>query len=442
MAGQRQWAGMLVLGLAAFLAGCWGADPQEEISVDPSKRPPELPEVEPTDSDWPWWRGPNRDNLSPATDVPTTWDEDQNVVWKSPVPGRGHASPTIWGDRIFLATADESAGTQSVLCYQIDDGEKLWETAVHKGSLDSAGHHEGTHANPTVATDGERVFATFLNGGAVWLTALDFSGEPVWQTEVGRFTVSRGYNPSPAIYKSFVIIAADHEKGGYLAAVHRKTGDIVWRKNRPAEASYASPLIKNIGGRDQILIAGADIVAGYDPENGEKLWSVSGTTSSVASTMTTWGDYAVASGGYPGSETICLHLAEATEPEVAWKTRKKSYVPSLLIHEGTLYQVHGEDGVMSCLDVETGERNWRGRISGSKIRSSPVYADGHVFVVNDAGKCFVIEASPESFQIVAENQLGDEAYATPTIVDGRIYLRVAEGHGDDRREFLYCLGKK
>lgn len=435
---RTAWVGLLFLAVLGSLWGC-GADPEEEISLDPSELPPELAEVEPTGTDWPWWRGPNRDNVSPATDVPTQWDEDTHIVWKTKIPGRGHASPTIWGDRIFLATADESAETQSVLCYDKETGKELWAKELHSGGFADKGHQKSSQATPTIACDGERIFVPFLNSGAVWLTALSLEGEKLWETEVGKFSPKFGYSPSPTIYKSFVILAADHQSGGYLAALHRKTGDILWRKNRPAEATYASTLLAHVDDQDQLLIAGADIVAGYNPQNGEQLWEVDGTTASVASTMAASGDYVIASGGYPGSQTLCLRLG-GSQPEIVWETNQKSYVPSLLIHEGTLYQVH-DNGRMTCLDLETGEKLWQGRLPGSDISASPVYADGHIYVINERGKCFVIKATREAFDLVAENQLGDEAFATPTIVDSRIYFRVADSREGGRQEFLYCVGK-
>ncbi len=424
--------------LAVIVGGCSRPNPEEEISVDPSGID-KLPGVEISDDDWPWWRGPNRDNVTYTTGVPTEWDESNRILWKAEVPGRGHASPVISRGRIFLATADESAETQSVVCYQRDTGKELWQTVVHKGGQEPLSRHKVSHASSTPATDGERVFATFLNDGSVWVTALDFEGHKLWQTNAGRFSPKFGYNPSPAIYDSFVIIAADHDDGGFLAALHRKTGDIVWRKNRPAEATYASPLVTDVGGEDQIVIAGAEIVAGYNPENGEELWRVPGTTKSVAGTMAAWGDCVLASGGYPGSETLSIRLS-GRKPEVLWRTKQKSYVPSLLASEGTLFQVH-DNGRMTALDVFTGKKLWQGRLPGADISASPVLADGRIYIVNEAGTCFVVEATREEFHLIAENELGNEAFATPAIVAGRIYQRIAKGHGSSRQEFLYCIGE-
>jgi outer membrane protein assembly factor BamB len=203
-------------------------------------------------------------------------------------------------------------------------------------------------------------------------------------------------------------------------------------------STYASPLIANVGGRDQLLIAGAEIVAGYDPDTGEQLWELPGTTKSVASTMAVSGDYVVASGGHPGSQTLCIDLSG--EPKIVWTTNQKSYVPSLLIHEGTLYQAH-DNSRMTCYDVKTGERLWQGRLPGADISASPVYASGHIYIVNEAGTCYVVKATREDFELVAENQLGDEAFATPTIVDSRIYLRFADSSSKTRQEFLFCIGE-
>jgi outer membrane protein assembly factor BamB len=301
---------------------------------------------------------------------------------------------------------------------------------------DKLGHPKSTHASCTVATDGERVFASFLNDAAIWLTALSLDGERLWQTKVGPFESSFGYAASPALFKSFVIVAADHNGGGYVAAVHRKTGEIQWRKSRPAKQSYASPLVANVAGQDQVLMCGAELVAAWDPNTGKELWSCNGTTMSCAGTMATNGEYVYATAGYPDKSVAC-YRADGSAAEV-WKNNKKLYVPSLLVHDGYLYAAN-DDGIAFCWNAETGDNAWTGRLGGN-FSASPVLAGDHIYVPNESGTTFVFKASPDSLDIVARNQLGDEAMASPVICGDRIYLRVASGSGGARQEMLYAIG--
>jgi hypothetical protein len=424
------------LGFAA-IAGCARSEPVEEISVDASR--PVEPVDDPTfgTDDWPFWRGPTRNGIAPGVNVPVTWNETENILWKVPVPGRGHASPTVLGDRVFLATADENEGTQAVVCFDRHSGRQLWQTTVHEGGLPgSLGHHKSTHASSTVAVDGTRIFTVFLNRDAIWLTALDLEGNQLWQTNVGRFDLSYGYAASPAVYKSLVIIAADHKNGGFVAALHRKTGKVQWRKPRPAEPSFSSPLIAHVAGKDQVLMSGAHLVVSYDPNTGEELWSRPGTTTSCASTMNHWGDFVYAASGYPDAGILCVRADGSGE--VVWKNRRKLYVPSLLVHDGFVYAVN-DDGLAYCWNAETGKNMWTGRLGGN-FSASPILAGDHIFVPNERGTVYVFEATPKTLEIVGKNRLGDECMASPVICGDRIYLRVASRQGGRRQETLYCIG--
>jgi hypothetical protein len=371
------------------------------------------------------------------------FDENKNVLWKSPIPGRGHSSPTVVGERIFLATADETEQIQSVLCYNRDSGDKLWKRDIHQRGFPSARdmHPENSHASCTVACDGDRLFVAFLNNGAIWATAFDVYGKQIWQQNLGPFSPQFGYAPSPVIYGDLVIVAGDNPSSGFLAAVHRKSGKIVWRVQRPAEATYSSPVVFHVAGRDQLLISGCHRVFSYDPNTGEELWSVKGTASGTCGTMIAGEDVVFASGGWPEAETLCVR-ADGSK-EVLWRTEQKAYVPSMLLHQEHLYLVDGETGIGFCLDAATGKQKWQTRFGG-KVRSSPVLSDEHIFLPNAAGKFFVFQANAAAFELVAENVFGEaetaEIYATPVICGGRMYLRVAGGTGRLRRETLYCIG--
>ena len=432
----RQFA---VLSVSFLPFGCdsTGGRSAEEISVDPSKPLEPVQAVSVGESDWPWWRGPNRNGTAVGELPPVEWDENTNIVWKAAVPGRGHSSPTVVAGRVFLATADERRQVQSVLCYDRKTGEPLWNTDVHKGGFPRLGNAESTHASCTVACDGERVFVAFLNRGAIRATALDLDGGRVWQTEVGPFQPQFGYAPSPAIHGPLVIIAAEHFGGAYLAALHRGNGEIVWRKSRPTFPSFSSPLVVPIAGTDQLLISGCKLVAGYDPNTGEQLWSCPGTAGTTCGTVTFEDDRVFASGGHPETDTVCVRADGSAE--VLWRKREIAYVPSMLVHDGYIYAVNGEVGIIYCWKSETGERAWRMRLP-PLFRASPVLVGDDIYLANTRGTTFVFKANPEKYESVAQSQLGDEIYATPSICGGRIYLRAADSSSGTRKETLYCIG--
>lgn len=387
--------------------------------------------------DWPQWRGPNVDGISTGAAVPVSWqdaDQPKNIVWKQQIPGRGHSSPVIVGEHVCLETAEEQQKVQSVLCLSRKDGKQVWKTDLFTGNFENAMHGENTQASSTLAYDGERLFALFLNDRKIWAVALDLKGKELWRKEVGGFTSKFGYSASPTLYKSLVIIAADHETGGFLAALDRKSGEIVWRKTRPRESSYASPRVVTVGGKDELVVCGCDLVAGYDPLTGEQLWKTKGTTSAAVGTMVTAGDLMFASGGYPGRDTVALK----SNGDVAWRNGEKSYVPSLLAVEDHLYMVN-DDGIAFCYEAKTGQQRWKQRIGGN-FRTSPVFNAGHIFTTDMSGKTTVFKADPKAFEIVAENQLGTESFATPGISRGQLFMRVAAGSGAERGDWLYCIG--
>ncbi len=232
----------LAASLFVLLIGCSksGAIPRplqpqqvEELTIRPSAVLEDSAPVEAIGDDWPWWRGQSRDGKaarpeSAATSPPVTWSPTQNVVWRQDVPGRGHASPVVWQDRIYTATADEQAGTQSLLAFDRETGKSLWNTVVHRGEF-AACHGTNSQASATPACDGQRIFGAFIRPDGLWITAVDLDGEIVWQTKAGPFQSQHGYGASPVLYQSLVIVAGDNSGPGYLAALERETGKIVWR---------------------------------------------------------------------------------------------------------------------------------------------------------------------------------------------------------------------
>ena len=403
--------------------------------------PPQPSPIQFEATDWPWWRGPQRNGIASADqDPPLQWSQTENVLWKAPVTGRGHGSVTVVGDQVFLATADEVADKQLVLCFDRNTGKKSWETLVHDGGIERKGNKKASQASGTIACDGERLFINFLNRGAAYTTALSRGGEILWQTKISDYVVHQGYGSSPAIYESLVIVSADNKRegGGAIAAFKRTTGEVVWRHARPATPNYPSPIILNVAGRDQVLLTGCDLVSSYAPLTGEKLWEIAAATTECVTSTVTDGNIIMTSGGYPKNHMAAVRADGSGE--VVWENNVRVYVPSMLIHEGSIYAVT-DDGVARCWVAATGEELWKGRLGGT-FSSSPVLVGEHIFVVNEAGEGFVFKADPTKFEQVAKNQLGNEVFATPTICGSRIYMRVAEQQGDLRQEMLYCLGEK
>ncbi|MDA7673501.1 PQQ-binding-like beta-propeller repeat protein, partial [Verrucomicrobiales bacterium] len=381
--------------------------------------------------DWPAWRGPNANGVADsAQSPPLVWSDSENVMWKTPVPGRGHSTPIVMGSHIFLTSADKSEEVQSVLCFDRESGKQLWKTEVHRGGFPEKLHKKNTSATPTPACDGERVFATFNNGDGISLTALDLKGKQLWQVRTGDFR-SRypyGYGASPTLYKSLVIVVSEFEKDGFLAAFDRESGKEVWRTPRADASSYSSPIVGKVDGRDQLLISGNNKVAGYDPQTGKPLWSVPGGPLVTAGTVVWENDLVFASGGFPDKETAAIKVSEGgTDAAPLWKNGERSYEQSMLVHDGHLYAVN-DNGIAICWRVQDGEEQWKHRLSGP-ISASPTLANGHIYASVERGITYVFKADPEKFEFVAENMLGNEAFATPVICDGRIYLRVAENSG-------------
>jgi outer membrane protein assembly factor BamB len=430
---RLQW---LLPVLVLCLTGCDRPTPVDEITTSASELAP-APAISVSEQDWPWWRGYERNGHAPdQPSPPVSWSSSENVMWRVEIPGRGNGSPTVVADRIFLATSDERNETQSVLALHRETGDRLWETTIHEGGLSPTNHQHSSQANGTVACDGERLFILFLNGGNVHATALDLNGGLLWQTDVGAYRHRYGYAPSPLIYESLVICGGDNRGGGFLAAVHRETGDIVWRRQRPDADTFSSPVVAHVAGRDQVLISGAARVAAYDPQNGDQLWSCPGAADSTCGTLV-WDDQRVfASGGYPQQQTICIDAGTGSE---VWSNRTRCYEQSLLVHDGHLYAVD-ENNTAYCWEAETGAEKWRGRLHGRFSASPIVTPDGNIYASNETGDTFIFRADPSAFTLVAENRLGDEAFATPAVCGGRIYFRVAETAGARRREYLYCIG--
>ncbi len=390
-------------------------------------------------ADWPWWRGPGRDGIAAADQKPPLhWSETDNVLWKSVVLGRGHGSPTVVGDQVFLATCDEEQEVQSVLCYDRKSGCQIWKTDVHKGNIEKKENKKSSQASATVACDGERLFITFQNSKAIYLTALTRAGKQLWQKKVSDFVTHQGYGASPAVYQSLVLVSADHKGGGRLAAYDRSTGELIWSHERPKIPNYTSPVVVHAAGQEQLVFTGCNLVSSFNPLTGKPLWEVPGATEECVTSTVTDGDVVITSGGYPKNHLSAIRADGSGK--LVWEKPVRVYVPSMLIRDGYLYAV-ADEGLALCWKTDTGKEMWKQRLGGT-FTASPVMVGDNIFATNEAGQTFIFKAQPKSFEKVAENQLGDEVYATPAICGSRIYMRVVLHPDGKRTEAIYCLGNR
>jgi len=391
--------------------------------------------VEP--SDWAWWRGPTRNGIAPSGQkVPIQWSAIAGVRWKAPVPGKGHGSPIVVGKQVILNTAVSDPDEQWVYSFHRETGELVWKTRVHEGGFVTKQNEKSTSANSTPACDGERVFVNFLSHDAIYTTALDLHGKQLWQTKITDYVLHQGFSSSPAVYGPLVLVSADTKGGkGTLAGLNRATGKIVWSHSRPALPNYPSPIILTIAGQAQMLLTGCDLVTSLDPLSGSVNWEFPGATTECVTSTVTDGTHIYTTGGYPKNHVAAVKADGSGT--VAWETPARVYVPSMVLQEGYLYAML-DAGVAQCWKSDTGEEMWKQRVGGT-FSSSLVLVDGVIYATDESGKTTIFKASPKGFDLVGENQLGTEVFATPVIIGNRIYHRVAEMVDGERREALYCL---
>jgi outer membrane protein assembly factor BamB len=402
-------------------------------------------------NDWLYWRGPNRNGIVDDQTPVTEFGLDSNVLWKTKVPGRGHSSPTIIGDKVFLTTsvatgvaervrrgqkAKPITGTQHVICYDRSSGEEVWNTVVHTDGLTGQVHRNNSRASHTIATDGRFLFCVFVNNAKVMLTKLGLDGEQVWQKEIGEFASDFGFGAgaSPILWNEKLYVTSECSADPFIVALDLD-GEQIWRADRPSKTSYSTPVIANVAGKDQLLQPGGNLVTSYNPETGEELWSVP-TNWAVSCATMVWDDNMVfASGGFPNPQTLGIN---AETGDIVWENQVKCYEQSMLLHDGHVYGLV-DNGVCYCWEAATGKEKWKQRMQG-KVSASPVMVGGHIYFTSENGSCFVIKPNTSECEIVAENDLGDSAFATPSFVDNKIYSRVGVREDGNLQEYLFCLG--
>lgn len=394
---------------------------------------------------WPVWRGSTGDNHAIDGDtIPNQWNLEtgENIVWKTKVPGRGHSSPVVTGDAIFLTTADKDKGTQSALKFDRNTGELLGEKVLHRGGIPDEIHYNNSHASSTACHDGSDLFVSFYTNDSISLSKLSSDLELIWQKTVCDFQPSQfkfGYAASPLIVDDLIIVAAEYDgPGSGLYGLDRQSGNQVWKTPRPSNLTWASPIAATVAGQRQVFLAGADKVCSYDPASGKENWCVDAGTAAICGTVVWNQDRIFFSGGYPGRGTWCVAGDGSRE---AWYQQVHCYEQSLLIFGDHLLAVD-ESGVGHCLQLSDGTVTWKQRLLNKgrkRISASPLLVGDRIFVAGEDGGVVVLAANADRCEVLSRVKTGDSIFASPVAVDDRLYLRPAVGFEEDRQEYLIAI---
>jgi len=419
---------------------------------------------------WPGWRGDGR-GISTEKNMPLKWSEKENVKWKTAIPGAGHSSPIVWGNRVFVTTAvpedpsvesfrggvymggnrekpDASGYAYRVICLDTDQGGILWSKAVTQQDPKTRRHTKNTYASETPATDGKYVFASF---GSAGLYCVDFDGNVVWQRDLGLLRVRRGWGTgaSPLLFQNTVIVNCDSDDDSYIAAFERTTGEPVWRTERDEKASWGTPFLFRAGERTTVVTNASKHMRGYGAATGKLLWECAGGSMIPVPSPVATQDLVFLSSGHnlsfvqpqpiiavrSGALGDITPLKGETQSQgVAWSRPKGgAYVPSPIAVDDYLY-VPLDRGTLTCYEARTGKLVYEKQKLGTRnaITASPMAGDGRIYIQTEDGECYVVKPGP-TFEILAVNKLDEVFCASPAVSGGKLFLR--------GRKHLYCIGK-
>ena len=398
-------------------------------------------------ADWLQFRGPGGLGTSQETGLPTTWSATENIAWKKELPGPGASSPVVVGERIVMTCysgygvpgqrrGDIGQLKRHVLCLNLNDGRLRWQRDILAALPEEPRIAEHGFASSTPASDSERVYVFFGKSGVF---TFDLDGQQLWHADVGSGTDGWGSAASPVLYKDLVIVNASVESQS-LVALSKQTGKEVWRVEGIRQAWNTPHLAKTPEGKTELAIGIEGKLMGLDPDRGEQLWSCGGYQSYMCPSPVA--DHGVVYAVW-GRRTLGVRLGGRGNVERShqlwnfWRNRAGSTVSSPVYHDGHLYFASDRNGVVYCMDGQTGEIVYEQRLSpdSGKIYASPVLVDGKLYYVSRAGGVFVIAAKPV-FEQLAHNELGDPSIfdASPAIVDGQLLLR--------SNRYLYCIGTR
>ncbi len=402
---------------------------------------------------WPAWRGPLDTGVAPHGDPPVTWAEDKNIRWKLALPGSGHSTPIIWGDRIFLTTAiphgeelsvhrhedhDDGAHDNTppsrrqkfvVLAVDRRNGSLVWQREVRDEQPHESAHVTGSWASNSAVTDGQHVYASFGSRG---LYSLNLDGRIAWQQDLGDMRVrhEHGEGASPALHGDTLVVNWDHQGDSFVVALDKRNGKERWRTARDEITSWSTPLIVEHAGKPQVIVSATKRVRSYDLATGKELWQASGLSRNVVASPVAANGMVFVGNSYDWQAMLAIRLDKArgditTSDAIAWtRERDTPYVPSPVLFDDTLCFLKHSQGFLTCVEAESG-KPWLGPVRLSGVRNvfaSPVGAADRIYVVSREGATAVIQRGIE-FEMLAVNQLDDSFSASPAIVGNELYLR-------------------
>jgi outer membrane protein assembly factor BamB len=407
-------------------------------------------------ANWPQWRGPDGSGISTEKNLPADWSPTRNIKWKTPIAGRGHSSPIVWGNHIFVTTAVEGdvvAGAKAVkhmndgkeflhpdsigadhkhtfkvIAVDRNSGKILWEAVAWEGTPYDNRHRKSSFASSTPTTDGKLVYAFF---GTEGLYAYDFNGKLAWKADLGKLgTVGMGTGTSPILFENLVIVQCDEENGesSFIVALDKKTGKEVWRTPRKVQVSWATPLLVRTPKRAELVTSGTEFVISYDPATGKELWRHKGVESNAIPSPVANSDTVFLVAGFPAKIAMAIKLGGSGDltgtPNVPWTYAKgTAYVPSPILYGDYLY-LTTDRGILTCIDAKTGELKYEGgRIPiPATFTASPVAFEGKILLTSEDGDTFIVKAGPKH-EVLGTNSIGEAVYASPAIADGSIFIR-------------------
>jgi outer membrane protein assembly factor BamB len=414
-------------------------------------------------SNWPQWRGPAGAGISTETGLPGEWSETKNIRWKTHISGRGHSSPIVWNQRIFLTSSIEGPivpGAEAVrhirrgeeyrhpdsegadhsyqlklFCLDVETGKILWDKTVYEGTVYDNRHKKNTYASTTPATDGKYIYLSFEAEG---LYCYDFDGKRIWKTSLGKIAKGgMGPGTSPVLYENLVILQCDQEYGesSFIAAVDKRTGKEVWRVARAHRRSWSTPLLVKTATRMELVASGAESVIAYDPASGKELWRAPGVVSNPIPSPVSADDLVFVSAGSETKRALAIRIGGAgnltNTSSIVWSYDKgTAYVPSPILYGEHLYLLT-DAGAITCLEAKTGKVIYQARLPiAARFTASPVAFDGKILIVSEDGDGFIMRVgtTPEVLNV---NSLGEPVFASPAIANGRLLIRGSNN--------LYCI---
>jgi outer membrane protein assembly factor BamB len=396
---------------------------------------------------WPGFRGKAGSGVSNETDLPLRWSENENVAWKTDLPGRADSSPAVTQNLLFLTTQEPDASLH-VLAVDRANGDVIWNKEVGRGKLATTGPkslyvERHNAATPSPVADESHVWAFFGTG---LLVCLDHDGNKKWEKDLvstyGGYDITFGMSSSPRLWGDLLYVACMTKAPSYVVALDKRTGEQIWKTDRQYPAvddgpdAYSTPIVYEGGKRPELLVAGSDHVDAYDLHSGERLWFSSGLRidsqyGRILASPAVGAGVVVVSSAHPLGSGIGHAIAvkpggsgdiSKSADRQLWKYKTFSPdAPTPVCYQGKVYMVR-DGGVGSCLDLKTGKQLWRRRLGKGPFRASTIAGDDKVYFLNRDGMCAVIAANGGG-EVLAKNRLPGTFFATPAVADGTLYLR-------------------